>query len=130
MLKCLIVRTTHSGLKRFFHVTAPAAHLAYRPFYNKHKKEAPESVQRIFSLDHGERSDFTMACKKEMTDRVRYDQIGQSFAAKQKVFAWATATILHWTALYEDLMQRRAPQRPWYRMRKRPKWLSAKFNTA
>ncbi|KAL3092462.1 hypothetical protein niasHS_007671 [Heterodera schachtii] len=205
MLKCLIVKTTHSGLKRFFHGTAPAAHLAYRPFYNKHKKvtdparqdlayfekeadklelndyyidalkslweekigserelmykaqdflignttdfglpsldmsqprleyrglkvlaEAPESVQRIFSLDHGERSDFTTACKKEMTDRVRYNQLDQhSLPAK---IAWATATIRHWTALYEDLMQRRAPQRPWYKMRKRPKWLSAKLH--
>uniref|UniRef100_A0A183CPP1 Helicase n=1 Tax=Globodera pallida TaxID=36090 RepID=A0A183CPP1_GLOPA len=38
--------------------------------------------------------------------------------------AWATATIRHWTALYEELMQRRAPQKPWYNTRKRPTWLS------
>uniref|UniRef100_A0A914H1K7 U6 snRNA-associated Sm-like protein LSm5 n=1 Tax=Globodera rostochiensis TaxID=31243 RepID=A0A914H1K7_GLORO len=85
-------------------------------------QNAPNDVQRVYSLEHGERSDLTAAWKKELMDRVRHDELDvHSLTSK---IAWATATIRHWTALYEELMQRRAPQKPWYNTRKRPTWLS------
>jgi hypothetical protein len=50
-------------------------------------KDAPEEVKKLFSIEFGERSDYTAACKKDLIALVkkhRYDQ--SSLSIKSKFF--------------------------------------------
>jgi small subunit ribosomal protein S15 len=86
-------------------------------------KDAPESVKRIFSVEYGERSDYTGACKKDLVDLVKkhkYDknslQMKSRFMHIFSLFnllsvAYTTACIRHWTAWVDEILTRK-PKKP------------------
>jgi hypothetical protein len=61
---------------------------------------APESVQKIFSIEYGQRKDLTAAWKSELISSVqRHHDDNESHQMK---IAWATALIRHYNKLYEE----------------------------
>lgn len=82
---------------------------------------APESVKKIFSLDHGNTKDLTMTWKLEMIKKVRRDDIDMKSLPTK--IAWATATIRNWTRAYaEHDVRRKVPIHG--KMRPRATWIS------
>ncbi|KAI6182486.1 Fimbrin [Aphelenchoides bicaudatus] len=63
-------------------------------------KDAPEDVRKIFSIEFGERSDYTDACKSDLIELVRKHRYDKG--STQIQIAWSTVIIRHLTALVDE----------------------------
>ncbi|KAK0429461.1 hypothetical protein QR680_011391 [Steinernema hermaphroditum] len=70
---------------------------------------APESVKRIFSIDHGQRRDLTDAWKQKLIQSVNKHKYDES--SLQMRIAWTTALIRHWSILVDEIAKK-TPKKP------------------